>query len=127
MYSRFQIEVVDTPFNPSDSSREVKIHHSKEKRPLYRVFLYLAGPDLPFVKRVTYHLHPTLSPQTQLVERSATNPDCRLELWLWGTFVVKAIVEDAKRNTYEFKHPLEFTRYFDEATFKREKLSLGTM
>ena len=68
------IIVRDSVFEPSNKTGKVKIRSDSKKRPRYRVNLYLEGEALPYVKRVTYKLHPTFPDRVKIVERSASNP-----------------------------------------------------
>jgi hypothetical protein len=123
MFPRLELEVQDTPFDPSARERIV-LTRAVDGQTLYRVFVYLTGRDLPFVKRATYSLHPSVSGTPQAVARTPANPDCRLILWLWGTFPLSVVVEDLKDGTHELQYKLQFDRYFSEATFKQEGLKV---
>ena len=123
MFPRLSIAVQDTPFDPSARERIV-LTRVVDGRTLYRVFVYLTGRDLPFVKRATYRLHPSVSESPHTVPRTPSNPDCRLVLWLWGTFPLSVVIEDLKDGVHEVQYTLQFDRYFAEATFKQEGLKV---
>jgi len=103
------IIVRDSLFDPDRPGEQVaRVRRTEGKRPLYRVFIYLDGPDLPFVKKVTYALHQTFSPNTRTVSRSISNPRCKLEIWTWGVFAVRATVLDKQSRTFTMTHALEY-------------------
>lgn len=113
MYERFNINVRDLPYDP-DSDSPVILYRKQGDRILYRVYLYLEGMDLEFVRSVTYHLHHTFSNPVEKIKRSDSNPNCKLSLWMWGTFEVKAVIEDRKGRKYERSHFLEFDKFFNK-------------
>lgn len=124
MFPRLDVAIQDTPFDPSSNDRLVQTRAGESGQPLYRVFISLVGRDLPFVKKITYYLHESVTEPVRTVVRSPENPDCRLVAWLWGTFEVRAQVEDLKGGVHNLVHGLEYDKYFDEAKFAAEKLRL---
>jgi len=109
-----KIQIKDSVFDPDIADRGGKdqrvLIRRTNGRTLYRIFLYLDGPGLPFVDFVTYLLHPTFSPPQQSVSRTPRNPLCKLEIWTWGIFEVNARVLDKTGATYQLVHPLEYER-----------------
>ena len=114
------IWIADTPFDPKGRERVV-YYRSKNERRYYKIFIFLTGPDVPFVKRVTYTLHP-FQVQHNSVQRSLSNPNCKLAVWVWGKFEVLASVEDKKGNIYKMSHYLNFDSYFDPEKFEAHNL-----
>lgn len=114
--------IADTPFDPNGRERVVYYRPKNEKR-YYKIFIYLTGPDMPFVKRVTYTLHPSFQVQHNSVQRSLSNPNCKLAVWVWGKFEVFASVEDKKGNIYKLSHYLHFDSYFNPKKFEAHNLS----
>jgi hypothetical protein len=110
------VRVFDTALDPAATEKVIYYRPSSSPTdpPLYRVWLYLDGPDLPFVDKVTYRLHPTFTPRDRVVNRTISNPNCRLEVLTWGIFEVLAIVE-AKDRQFEIKHQLSYDRQFQDA------------
>lgn len=103
------VRIVDSLFDPDRPSEKVaQVRERSSSRPLYRVFLYLDGPDLPFVRQVTYKLHETFSPDTRTVVRDISNPRCKFDIWTWGVFEVRAIVEDKQGRTFSKSRPMEY-------------------
>ena len=113
--------VKDSPFDP-DARDKIVQYKTKRNKTLYKVYIYLNGPGLPFIRRITYYLHPTFQVQHRSVKRSLSNPNCKLAIWVWGKFRVRAIVEDKKGNIYEISHYLDFDSYFDPKKFEANKL-----
>ena len=116
------IRIVDTPFDPNGIERVVHYYWSKNERRYYRIFIYLTGPDVPFVKRVTYILPSSFEVRHKRVERSWSNPNCKLAIRVWGKFEVLARIEDKKGNIYETSHYLDFDSYFDPKKFEANQL-----
>lgn len=112
-----QIEIKSSLFDPHSSDRRVLVR--RERRPLYRVFLYLEGRDLAFVESVTYFLHPTFPDPVRTVPRTPSNPLCKLELWTWGFFDIDAEVTDKSGSRHRLLHHLEYTKEISqgEVTF----------
>jgi len=99
----------DSLFDPDRPDDKVVQVRRSESKPLYRVFLYLDGPDVPFVNRLTYKLHETFSPNTRTVARTPSNPRCKFDMWTWGVFTVVAVIEDKQGRTFTMSHYLEYT------------------
>ena len=119
----FDVEIYDQPFDP-DSNDKIVYYFQRGEQYLYKVYIYLIGRDLPFVKKVTYKLHPTFSNPERVVARTDANRNCKLVTWAWGKFELSAIVEDSKSNKYLLSRYLQYDRYFDEDIFKSEGLQL---
>jgi len=108
MLNKLNIKVRDTVFDPGLKENKVHAHGTGSKKPMYKVWLYLEGRDLPHVKSVTYQLHPTFGDTLRVVERSYSNPNCSLIIWTWGIFTVHAYVEDKSGRKHEFVHSLQY-------------------
>lgn len=103
-----QIAVRDSVYDPDSSEQRIQVREASSDYPLYRVFLYLEGPDLPFVSQAIYLLHPTFEPPERPVLRSLANPSCKLELWTWGLFDVMVEIEDRRGFRFQLQHPLSY-------------------
>ena len=112
------VEVRDSVFDPDSNDRTVPVRRQAGRRPLYRVFLYLDGQDLPFVDTVTYQLHSTFAEPDRKVSRSLTNPRCKLEIWTWGVFRVRATVADRKGRSRMMYHDLRYDEQFSGENIK---------
>jgi hypothetical protein len=105
------VVVKDSIFDPDSSDRTAQWRDPASDNPLYRVFLYLDGPGLPYINAVTYVLHPTFKDPTRQVLRTPANPHCKLELWTWGLFRVQAIVTDQQGNMLNLPpHDLQYDK-----------------
>ena len=109
------VRVADSLFDPDRPINKIaQVRRSTGKRPLYRVFLYLDGPDLPFVSKVTYRLHETFVPNTRTVARTISNPRCKIDIWTWGVFDVHGLIEDKQGRTFTMSHYLEYAAHLRE-------------
>src|ERR1044072_2549501 len=105
------IKVVDTVIPPYSTQKMGYIDNSpSHQNPYYRVWMYLEGPDLPYVDQVTYVLHSTFSNPVRVVSRTPANPNCCLDIWTWGIFTVKVIIEDSQGGTSVIHHRLMYDR-----------------
>ena len=104
------VQVKDTVFDPNLApSAHKKVHvNETEGTTLYKVWLYLAGEDLPYVDSVTYSLHETFPNPKRKVKLTPSNPNCQLVIWTWGVFTVKAKIEDKRGLTFEISHYLTY-------------------
>ena len=113
MGRKLRIKAVGTVFDPEVPTRVIGVLNADSDTPLYRVFLYLDGDDLPFVKEATYHLHPTFQAPIQTVRRSIGNPKCKLQIWTWGLFVVQVVVLDSRGGQTTLQLELRYDEEFD--------------
>ena len=112
-----EVEVKDSIIDPDATDRTALWRNPSSDKPLYRVFLYLDGPGLPYVNAVTYVLHPSFKDPTRQVFRTPANPRCKLEMWTWGLFRVQAIVTDHQGNMVTLSHDLQYSKDFPSARF----------
>jgi hypothetical protein len=72
------VRVRTSCFDPDAKERTIGVREQPDLPdvPLYRVFLFLAGRDLPYVEAATYVLHPTFPEPRRSVRRTPTNPGC---------------------------------------------------
>jgi hypothetical protein len=109
------LSIRDSAFDPNSSERVIYYRHFRSAgRDLYKVWLYLEGPSLPFVKKVKYILHPTFPKPERTVTRTMENPNCQLIIWTWGFFTVKAMVEDKQGNQIFLEHYLTYRDQLDD-------------
>lgn len=114
--SRSKITIVDTAIDPSTASdragtREVR-YQKAAGRDLYKVWIYLDGPDVPFVRAAIYELHPSFAQRVHTVSRTVANPSCALIIWTWGIFDVKATLRMKSGESVELTHKLSYDRDF---------------
>jgi len=105
-----RINLRDSVYEPGATGGTILYDASLPDRARYRVWLYLDGPDLPYVKSVTYTLHPTFPDPVRTVPRSASNPYCAIAIWTWGTFDVVGDVEDKGGRRHVLKHNMGYDR-----------------
>lgn len=118
MIANLAVDIKDSVFDPDNPVRVVRVKNQDTDRPLYQVFLYVDGPDLPFLESVTYHLHPTFKDPDRRVVRSVANPRCKLVTWAWGVFELKATLRDKTGREEVRSHQLEYDRQFSEEGVK---------
>jgi hypothetical protein len=124
-----QIVVLDSALDPDGAATRETVQYRAGDPPLYRVFLYLDGHDLPYVEGVTYHLHETFPRPRREVRRTPSNPRCKLVLWTWGVFEVRAVIRDKRGEEHEVRHPLTYDRAFsslDRDRFQLVKPTAGS-
>src|SRR5262245_30856957 len=102
------IELRDSLFDPDSSERTAQYRPGSAGKPEYRVYLYLDGPDLPFVEEVVYQLHETFSPSTRRVTRSVSNQRCKMVIWTWGIFPVRAAITSKVGSQLTLTHRLGY-------------------
>lgn len=121
---QLNIRIVDTVFDPDKygidlsptdvEKRKPEVHyHESGGSSLYKVWILLAGPDLPRVESVTYLLHETFDPPTRVVPRTLSNQDCRITIWTWGVFQINATILDKIGRTYSLSHQLTYGQALD--------------
>jgi hypothetical protein len=117
MNRQLNIEVKDSIFDPSlppGAPRQIW-RNQKYGSPFYKVWLYLDGPDLPYVQCVTYELHETFPEPIRKIVRTLANPNCRLAIWTWGIFEVKVVIQDRESNSYHVMHKLNYGDELEKA------------
>ena len=104
------IQVRDSLFDlqPDSDPSQKTVTVRRAETPLYKVWVYLDGRDLPFVESVTYTLHSTFPDPVRKVERTVANPKCALIIWTWGIFEVKASVRNKQGRRYDLRHRLTY-------------------
>ena len=111
-----KLSIKDTAFDPDSNDKVIYFRPTQdENQPLYKVWLYLDGPSLPFVKQVKYILHPTFADPERVVPRSIANPNCELVIWTWGIFTVRAEVEDKQGNHISLELYLTYGQQLQDA------------
>ena len=120
---RPQIRIFDSAISPNKYSWEaVPFWTDAEDRVWYEVFVYLDGPDVPFVQKVTYTF-PSFNRNTVHVQASSRNRQLATSLFTdVGGYIVYASA--LLRNGLEFRMSrrlqfhLELERDRDALTFK---------
>lgn len=106
--SNLNIYVKDTAIEKVDGEEFITAKKTTTNKTMFKVTLSLGGNDLPFVRGVTYVLHKTFKNRVKRVERSISNPKCKLEFYAWGVFTVVVNIETLKGESLQISHPLQF-------------------
>lgn len=104
------LEVKDSLLDPDSPERVAHFRKGPSGDALYKLSIYLDGPDLPFVQEVLYDLHETFTPPTRRVTRSVSNPRCKLVIWTWGIFTIRATITTKSGDQLTLSHPLSYGR-----------------
>lgn len=120
----WEVRVRTSCFDPDAKERRIAVREQPDVPdvPLYRIFLFLEGRDLPYVDSATYVLHPTFANPRRTVRRTPTNPACKLETWAWGEFPMQTEVSLKTGDTFKVRHQFAFSDEVEKA--KREDPSL---
>lgn len=102
-----QLAVRDSVHEPGKPMGAI-VYDKAGGRARYKVWVYLEGPDLPYVKTATYHLHPTFPNPVRTVARRLANPNCALEIWTWGLFELTVEVEDKNGRVHRLVHDMGY-------------------
>ncbi len=114
---QYSLEIFDSLFSPYETLAEGekrKAYYKEatdakgEKTVWYKVWIYLDGPDLPFVQSVTYKLHPTFPNPVRHISCTPDNPKAAFYIWTWGVFTIEAEIEDLKGRTMRTSHFLTY-------------------
>ncbi|MCB9165210.1 MAG: hypothetical protein H6590_01235 [Flavobacteriales bacterium] len=119
----YQLALEDSLVDPDRPDEDVRVQELADGRHEYRVFLYLTGRHLYLVDSVVYGLHPDMNPNTARVVRDPDNPNCKLVLWLWGTFAITARVILRTGETLELEHYLSFGNQVRELPADRFRMA----
>ncbi len=118
----FDLTLQDSLFDPdapgSSADERPAFASRKADTVLYRVFIYLEGRHVSMVENVVYQLHPTVSPSEARVVRTPRNPRCKMDLQLWGTFEISAVVTMRTGDVLRLSHQLTFDRDIQKAGTK---------
>ena len=120
MSDLLNIIIVDTPINPFDQNEQRNIVERRVRngKTQFKIWLYLNGDDLPYVRRVKYVLHSSYKQPEFIISKLPSNPNCLFSFWAWGTFIVKAVVEDKSKKLYYFEHRLMFDKRLQKNDFR---------
>jgi transcription initiation factor IIF auxiliary subunit len=119
-----QVALRDSVHRPNAPRGAIVYDEALPERPRYRVWIYLEGPDLPYVRSATYTLHPTFADPVRTVERTSSNPNCALDIWTWGLFEVVAEIADKSGGRHLLRHRLRYDEDLSrDARYERVKLA----
>ena len=110
----YDIKVKDSIFSPNQKGlnnnliAHYKKNISRNRKTLYKVYIYIEGKDLPFIKKVTYTLHKTFRSPVKTIQRKSDNTNCSIVIWTWGLFNVKVELEDINGEKIYMNHYLKY-------------------
>jgi transcription initiation factor IIF auxiliary subunit len=104
-----QVNVRDSVYPPGTDAGTI-LYDQLQSSPRYKVWIYLEGPDLPYVRSATYRLHPTFPDPIRTVTRTVSNPTCALEIWTWGLFEIHVEIEDKSGARQALEYRLNYDR-----------------
>lgn len=102
------LEVRTSCFDPDSDARIIHVRE-RQPDPLYRVFLFLDGRDLPYVESVQYVLHPSFATPNRTVRRTPDNPICKLAVWAWGEFAMHSFVFFKTGERFDLANQFKFS------------------
>lgn len=111
--------------DPESPTPKIRLRERADA-PLYQVFLFLNGRDVPYVEFVQYVLHPSFVEPIRTVRRTPDNPTCKLAVWAWGEFPMNSVVrlKDGEelniRHRFQFSSEVEKAKRDDPAIFEYE-------
>ena len=129
--AQIDVLVKDSVFDPNlsaDPTQAARARHTvyvkfRDAQPLYKVWLYLEGRDLPYVESVTYLLPQQLfDPAERTVRRELTNQNCQLIIWTPGYFPVRASIRDKLGRVYDITRELSYGRELELPDLHYEKV-----
>ncbi len=84
-----------------------------EGHQVFKIRVYITGPDIARIKSVKYSLHQTF----QKPEHISTDASSNFEmiLWSWGRFVMPITVTTMDGNEYEYMYPFTFRAQLEDA------------
>ena len=109
MKAIIDVDVRDSVYEPGATDGTI-LYDRPAQNARYKVWLYLDGPDLSYVRSVTFTLHPTFPDPVRTVVRTPSNPTCALEIWTWGLFTVRVDIEDKSGEHHIVQHKLTYAR-----------------
>jgi len=118
------VAIQDTPFDPDvDPNNRVIRYKPEGSEKIYQIFVYLTGKDLSFVKRAVYALPPFFEQRIIKVDRSISNPNCKLVVNTSKKFTINVWIEHFKGNLIQLNHRLEYDKFFLPAVYNGLHLS----
>jgi len=101
------------------------VYSDKDRRVLYcvrgnyvivRNRIFITGPDVDKVKKVTYLLHPTFPNPVAVSEDRDSNFE--IWIWCWGGFLIRASITTTTGQSIEKEYQFTFKEKFDDARSK---------
>lgn len=111
------MELIEYNITPKDSLKNpyfggsaefTRINNRNKEIPYYKVWLFIEGLDLPFIKRVTYVLPKSFKNNRITVVQTIDNRKCVTPIWTWALFSIKIEIEDIGGRTFQINHQLTY-------------------
>jgi len=105
------IQIVTEAVDPV--KRCVYYTRNSEGRQVFKIWVYVTGPEISRVKSVKYSMHETF----EHPEHVSTDPSRGFEmiLWSWGRFVMPITVTTTDGNEYLIMYPFTFRALLEDA------------
>jgi len=84
-----------------------------EGHQVFKIRVYITGPDIARIKSVKYSLHQTFEKPEHISTDASSNFD--MILWSWGRFVMPITVTTMDGNEYEYMYPFTFRAQLEDA------------
>lgn len=84
-----------------------------EGHQVFKIRVYVTGPDLYKIKSVKYSLHQTFEKPEHISTDASSNFE--MILWSWGRFVMPVTVTTIDGNEYEYMYPFTFRAQLEDA------------
>jgi hypothetical protein len=110
----WDLEIRTSCFDPESVTRRIRVREGEDS-PLYQVFLFLSGRDLPYVEFVEYVLHASFREPLRKVRRISNNPLCKLAVWAWGEFAMHTLVFLKNGERLNIRHEFQFSSEVEKA------------
>ncbi|MBN1235353.1 MAG: hypothetical protein JW999_04800 [Methanotrichaceae archaeon] len=105
------IQIVTEAVDPI--KRCVYYTRDNEGHQVFKIRIYVIGPDLHKIKSVKYSLHQTFE-KPEHISTDATR-SFEMIMWSWGRFVMPITVTTMDGNEYEYMYPFTFRTQLEDA------------
>jgi hypothetical protein len=85
----------------------------KDGHQVFKIRVYVTGPDLYKVKSVKYSLHQTFEKPEHISTDASSNFE--MIMWSWGRFVMPITITTLDGNEYEYMYPFTFRAQLEDA------------
>ncbi|VVB72134.1 Transglutaminase-like superfamily protein [uncultured archaeon] len=105
------IQIITEATDPA--KRCVYYTRNDEGHQVFKIRVYITGPDFYKIKSVKYSLHQTFENPEHLSTDASNNFE--MILWSWGRFVMPITVTTMDGNEYEYMYPFTFRAQLEDA------------
>jgi hypothetical protein len=85
----------------------------EEGHQVFKIRIYITGPDLGKIKSVKYSLHQTFENPEHMSTDASSNFE--MIIWSWGRFVMPITITTIDGNEYEYMYPFTFRAQLEDA------------